>query len=73
MEMLERRILYAAGDLDLSWGSGGIVQQEVFVGVTNHISGVVVDQQGRTLVAGGAVRGDDVAGLWIGRYRQRRL
>jgi uncharacterized delta-60 repeat protein len=68
MEALERRILYAAGDLDAGFGDGGMVHQAVFAGVVNSGSDVLIDRQGRTLVGGMAARADGVLGLWIGRY-----
>ena len=66
MEALERRILYAAGDLDASFGDGGIVTADL---LGTSAEDLLIDGHGRMLVAG-ALRGStsDASSLFLTRY-----
>ncbi|MEA2709637.1 MAG: hypothetical protein QOF78_2238, partial [Phycisphaerales bacterium] len=68
MEALERRILYAAGDLDSSWGDGGIVGIGAGAGTNAFAENLLLDAHGRMLVAGYATDANGVFGLWLARY-----
>jgi uncharacterized delta-60 repeat protein len=80
MEALERRLLFAAGDPDASFGGGnGLVVYDTFGG-TNSIEAVVEDAQGRFYATGYGATAEsaqvdgslDPAGamarLWLGRF-----
>src|SRR5437763_16465041 len=55
IEQLERRVLFAAaaGDLDLTFGSGGVLRDDV-AGGADLARAITVDAQGRIIIAGDA-------------------
>src|SRR4051812_48581429 len=67
MEALEKRILLSAGDLDASFGEGGIVYHAIVDrwGAADH---AVEDSQGRLVVVGSGLSGDDAAQVFVGRF-----
>ncbi|MEO6434957.1 MAG: hypothetical protein ABIP55_04245 [Tepidisphaeraceae bacterium] len=68
MEALERRYLFATGDLDAAFGEAGLVIHEL-LGDSNSIQAIVEDSQGRLVTAGyTSIPNTERAALWVGRF-----
>src|SRR5205814_1756038 len=70
MEALENRIMLSAGNLDASFGNGGIVHSNI-VGHWTTADQIVQDNQGRLVVVGegkAASAPDDAAAVWVERF-----
>src|SRR4051794_736118 len=69
VEFLETRRLMSAGQLDPTFGIGGIVHTPFFAGQTAQAHGIAVESNGKTVVAGtvDTASGDSVFG--VARYK----
>ena len=68
VEQLERRILWAGGDLDTTFGTGGVVRDHVGAGASrDNIRDIAIDAQGRIYAVGAVVDGPDYGNV-LRRY-----